>query len=59
MTRQCLARRLDSISKVRHELKAWEKERNQECAKVIWHFTTSEARNKLISLYPKFESSEE
>lgn len=59
MTRQCLTRRLDSISKVRYELKAWEKERNQECAKVIWHFTTSEARNKLISLYPKFESSEE
>mgnify|MGYP002798335526 CR=1 FL=1 len=59
MTRQCLARRLDSISKVRHELKAWEKERSQECAKVIWHFTTSDARNKLISLYPKFESSEE
>lgn len=59
MTRQYLARRIDSISKVQQELKAWEKERNQECAKVIWHFTTQEARNKLISLYPKFEPSEE
>ena len=33
--------------------------RNQECEKVIWHFTTSQARNKLMSLYPKFELSGE
>ena len=38
MTRQCLARRLDSISKIHQELKAWENMRNQECEKVIWHF---------------------
>ena len=38
---------------------AWEKIRNQECAKVIWHFTAPKARNKLISLYPKFESTGE
>ena len=59
MTRQCLARRLDSISKIQQELKAWEKIRNQECAKVIWHFTAPKARNKLTSLYPKFESTGE
>jgi hypothetical protein len=59
MTRQYLARRLDSISKIQQELKAWENMRNQECEKVIWHFTTSQARNKLISLYPKFELSGE
>ena len=59
MTRQYLARRLDSISKIQQELKAWENMRNQECEKVIWHFTTSQARNKLMSLYPKFELSGE
>lgn len=59
MTRQCLARRLDSISKVQHELAAWENMRNDECGKVNWHFTTPLARTKLISLYPKFEPSGE
>ncbi len=34
MTRQCLARRLDTISKVRQELLAWEKMRNTECRNV-------------------------
>ena len=57
MTRQCLARRLDSISKVQQELVAWEKMRNADCGKVLWHFTTPQARTKLLSLYPKFESS--
>lgn len=57
MTRQCLARRLDSISKVQQELAAWEKMRNEDCGKVMWHFTTPQARTKLLSLYPKFESS--
>ena len=59
MTRQCLARRLDSPEKVEKELEAWEKMRNDECGKVIWHFTAENARNKLISLYPKFDSSGE
>lgn len=59
MTRQCLARRLDSPEKVQWELAAWENMRNDECGKVIWHFTAEDARNKLISLYPKFEPSGE
>lgn len=59
MTRQCLDRRIDSILKVRQELSAWENMRNQELGKVIWQFTTPQARTKLISLYPKFESSGE
>lgn len=59
MTRQCLARRLDSIPKIQQELAAWEKMRNEDCGKVIWHFTTPQARTKLISLYPKCESTGE
>ena len=59
MTRQCLARRLDSISMVEQQLAAWEKTRNEECGKVTWQFTTPQARTKLISLYPKFGKSGE
>ena len=52
MTRQCLNRRIDSIEKLTSELAAWEKERNENHAKVNWHFRTKDARVKLISLYP-------
>jgi hypothetical protein len=53
MTRQCLNRRIDSIEKLTSELAAWEKERNENHAKVNWHFRTKDARIKLISLYPE------
>ena len=53
MTRQCLNRKIDSIEKLTAELAAWEKERNENHAKVNWHFRTKDARVKLISLYPE------
>ena len=52
LTRQCLNRRIDSIGRLREELDAWEQRRNQEAAKVDWQFRTSDARIKLVSLYP-------
>lgn len=52
MTRQCLSRRIESIDLLRQELAAWVTERNQNKAKIKWHFQTSNARDKLISLYP-------
>jgi len=55
MTRQCLARRIDSIDTLRDELQAWEVERNENASKIIWQFKTGDARVKLVSLYPKFE----
>ena len=57
MTRQCLSRRIASIDLLRSELTAWENERNQERAKIQWHFQTADARIKLISLYPTILSS--
>lgn len=54
MTRQCLARRIDSLPTLRSQLSAWEVERNQMAAKVNWQFTTTDARIKLTSLYPTF-----
>lgn len=53
MTRQCLNRRIDNLEKLRSELSSWEKERNSNSAKINWHFTNNQAREKLISLYPK------
>lgn len=55
MTRQCLSRRIDSIDKLKSELTAWEKERNEAGSKVNWQFRTKDARIKLISLYPKLD----
>lgn len=57
MTSQCFARRQNFISTIEQELAAWEQMRNEEYGKVTWHFTTPQARTKLISLYPKFGES--
>ncbi|BBB89497.1 hypothetical protein MAMMFC1_02602 [Methylomusa anaerophila] len=55
MTRQCLSRRIDTISRLKEELQCWKNERNQKVSRVNWHFRLDNARIKLISLYPKFE----
>ncbi len=57
MTRQCLARRIENIDDLRTQLKAWEFYRNDNCSTIKWHFTTADARTKLISLYPTFPQS--
>ena len=57
MTRQCLARRIDSIEKLKRELSVWEKEQNEQKSKIKWHFKNGNAREKLISLYPKFNDN--
>lgn len=59
MSRQCLARRIESIFTLRKELAAWETERNTLAATVNWQFRTADARVKLSSLYPKFTTEEE
>lgn len=54
MTRQCLSRRINNIDILRKELSVWEAGRNRNAAGISWHFQTSDAREKLITLYPKF-----
>ena len=56
MTRQCLSRRIFTIDKLKSGLSAWEAERNQDTAKIQWHFQIGNAREKLISLYPVIPS---
>jgi hypothetical protein len=53
---QCLSRRIDDIDKVKDEVKAWCNSRNNMNAKINWQFTTSDARVKLKTLYPKLNT---
>lgn len=56
MTRQCLDRRINNLEELTRELAAWESQRNMDCKIVNWQFTTEDARIKLKSLYPRFDS---
>ncbi len=50
--RQCLDRRIPGREALRHEIDAWQAERNAARATVHWRFTVTDARTKLHRLYP-------
>jgi hypothetical protein len=52
LARQCLHRRLGTITAVRQEVTPWQDGRNAVNATVDWRFTTGLARTKLMRLYP-------
>lgn len=58
LTKQCLDRRIPTTEELHQELSAWNQQRNQTANKVIWHFSTDDARVKLQHLYPVFETPE-
>jgi len=49
---QCLNRRIDNITTVKNEVKAWQQSRNNKKAKINWQFKAEDARIKLKKLYP-------
>ena len=49
---QCLNRHISSIEKIKQEVDAWQKHRNNKNSKINWQFTNNEARIKLKRLYP-------
>ena len=49
---QCLDRRIPDIATMQTEVAAWERDRNNSARKIVWQFTTPEARIKLKRLYP-------
>ena len=51
---QCLNRHIYTIDKIRKEVRAWEKQRNNKNSKINWQFTNDKARIKLKRLYPSF-----
>lgn len=55
LSRQCLARRIENMTDLKHEVATWEATRNASGAKVDWQFTTADARIKLKKLYPSIE----
>jgi len=54
--RQCLNRRIPDKATLTSEVNAWVEERNAQFVKVLWRFSTADARIKLLNLYPKIES---
>ena len=52
LSSQCLARRIPDAAALTTEVDAWRARRNTHNAKANWHFTTTDARVKLKSLYP-------
>lgn len=55
MKSQCLDRRLESPSRIAAEIAAWEKQRNEQKARIHWTFTLAAARQKLKKCYPSNE----
>lgn len=56
LTVQCLSRRIADATTLRHEVRAWEAERNASGARVSWQFTSEDARIHLKQLYPRFQA---
>ena len=55
LARQCLDRRSGSAAQLRAELAARVGERTTDQSRVVWRFTTADARIKLRHLYPPFK----
>ena len=55
LVRQCLDRRIPDIQTLIQQAQAWQHQRNDEVVKVLWQFTTNDARTKLKHLYPKIQ----
>jgi len=50
--KQCLNRRIPDQPYLKHEVSAWQNQRNSATSTVNWRFTTADARIKLKRLYP-------
>jgi hypothetical protein len=50
--RQCLNRRIVDVVTLKHEIAAWQEQRNAAAVPVCWQLTTADARIKLRRLYP-------
>jgi hypothetical protein len=52
LSRQCLAQRIGTVSRLTREIAAWTQARNASATTVDWQFTAEDARIKLKRLYP-------
>lgn len=52
LSRQCLKQRIGSLAQLAQVVQAWTKRRNQQRATIRWCFDLTQARTKLVRLYP-------
>jgi len=52
LQRQCLKRRIADEETLKHEIEAWEQQRNRTKETIDWRFSITDARDKLKRLYP-------
>lgn len=52
LSRQCLDRRIGTLTELDHEVAVWQARRNASEVGINWRFTTADARIKLKRLYP-------
>ena len=53
LSRQCLRRRLGSITEVARKVATWQQRRDRAKVTIRWQFTAADARIKLRRLYPE------
>lgn len=56
MVAQCLDRRIPTKEMLATQVKAWERRRNRERARIRWLFTVARAREKLGRAYPTIDT---
>jgi hypothetical protein len=56
LARQCLNQRIPDLEQLRREVSAWQDERNHAGTRMIWRFTTADARIRLARLYPSLQA---
>jgi hypothetical protein len=49
----CLDSRIPHMETMQHQVAVWEKNRNNRVRKILWQFTTPDARIRLKRLYPQ------
>jgi hypothetical protein len=52
LSKVCLERRIADASRLKNEIAAYERNRNQARATIDWRFTTPDARQKMRRVYP-------
>lgn len=53
---QCLNRHIATMKKIKQEVQAWQRQRNNKGRKINWQFTNKKARIKLKKLYPSIHA---
>ena len=56
LTKQCLSRRIGTLSILQEEVAAWEHQRNADRVCIHWRFTIDRAREKLYRVYPQIKT---